>query len=52
MAMQGPLFRMSETPPEIRHTGRAPAADTDAVLSGLGYDDDDIARLRAAGVIG
>jgi crotonobetainyl-CoA:carnitine CoA-transferase CaiB-like acyl-CoA transferase len=51
MAMQGPLFRMSETPPEIRHTGRAPAADTAAVLAELGYDDDEIARLRAAGVV-
>jgi crotonobetainyl-CoA:carnitine CoA-transferase CaiB-like acyl-CoA transferase len=52
LAMQGPLFRMSATPPEIRHTGRPPAADTDPVLRGLGYDDDEIARLRAAGVIG
>ena len=52
MAMQGPLFRMSATPPQIRHTGRAPAADTDVVLNGLGYDDDEIARMRAAGVIG
>ena len=52
LAMQGPLFRMWATPPEIRHTGRAPAADTDPVLRGLGYDDDEIARLRAAGVIG
>jgi crotonobetainyl-CoA:carnitine CoA-transferase CaiB-like acyl-CoA transferase len=51
MAMQGPLFRLSATPPEIRHTGRAPAADTDPVLRGLGYDDEEIGRLRAAGVV-
>jgi crotonobetainyl-CoA:carnitine CoA-transferase CaiB-like acyl-CoA transferase len=51
LAMQGPLFRMSETPPEIRHTGRAPGADTDAVLADLGYDKDEVARLRAAGVV-
>ena len=51
LAMQGPLFRMSETGAEIRHTGRSPGADTDLVLGGLGLDDHEIARLRAAGVV-
>ena len=49
MRMQGPLFRLSATPPVIAFTGRAPGADTDAVLRGLGYDDEEIGRLRAEG---
>ena len=44
-------WRMSETPGQIRHTGRPLGADTNAVLSALGYDDADRTRLRAAGVI-
>ncbi len=51
MAMQGPLFRLSDTPPQIRHTGRAPGADTDSALALLGLDVDEIAELRTAGVI-
>lgn len=51
MAMQGPLFRLSDTPPAIRHTGRAPGADTDSVLLSLGLDGDEIAALRAIGVV-
>ena len=51
MAMQGPLFRLSDTPPQIRHTGRAPGADTDSALALLGLDVDEIAALRTAGVI-
>ena len=39
---------MSETPPVLRHTGRALGADTDAVLRGvLGMDAAEIAALRA-----
>lgn len=49
--MQNLLFRLSETPGAIRHTGRAHGADTDAVLAGLGYDPQTIARLRTAGVV-
>ena len=45
------LFRMSQTPGEIRHTGRAHGADTDAVLGELGLSADRIAQLRAAGAI-
>ena len=51
MAMQGPLFRMSATPAEIRHTGRAPGADSDTVLGELGYGDDEISQLRETGVV-
>ncbi|MCA1983257.1 CaiB/BaiF CoA transferase family protein [Nocardioides nematodiphilus] len=45
------LFRMSETPGAIRHTGRGHGADTDAVLSELGLGAERIAELRAAGAI-
>jgi len=51
MRMQGPLFRLDRTPPQIRHTGRAPGADTDAVLGGLGYSSADLARMRETGDI-
>jgi crotonobetainyl-CoA:carnitine CoA-transferase CaiB-like acyl-CoA transferase len=46
------LWRMSKTPGQIRHTGRDLGADTDEVLTAdLGYSADEVARLRAAGVI-
>lgn len=51
MAMQGPLFRLSRDEATIAHTGRAHGADTDAVLAGLGFSADDIARMRAEGAI-
>ncbi len=51
MAMQGPLFRLSATPAQIRHTGRAPGADTDTVLAGLGIGAEEIAELRAGRVV-
>lgn len=47
--MQNVLFRMSETPGEIRFTGRPLGADTDAILGGeLGLDVDD---LRERGIV-
>ena len=49
--MQGPLFRLSGDDPVIAFTGRAPGADTDAVLAELGYTADEIAALRADGAI-
>jgi crotonobetainyl-CoA:carnitine CoA-transferase CaiB-like acyl-CoA transferase len=51
MRMQGPLFRLSEDAPVIAFTGRAPGADTDAVLGELGYTPGEIADLRAEGSI-
>lgn len=45
------LFRMSDTPGEIRFTGRRHAADTDEVLTEIGYDSDRIQELRDAGVV-
>jgi crotonobetainyl-CoA:carnitine CoA-transferase CaiB-like acyl-CoA transferase len=50
--MHNVLWRMSATPGGIRHTGRDLGADTDDVLAtDLGYDRDQIAALRSAGVI-
>jgi crotonobetainyl-CoA:carnitine CoA-transferase CaiB-like acyl-CoA transferase len=49
--MQNVLFRMSGTPGGIRHAGRAHGQDTDRVLADLGLPADEIARLRAEGVV-
>ncbi|MFD5224341.1 CaiB/BaiF CoA transferase family protein [Microbacterium sp. NPDC058342] len=51
IAMQGPLFRLSRDDSSIAFTGRAHGADTDAVLTELGFDDDAIARLRTEGSV-
>jgi crotonobetainyl-CoA:carnitine CoA-transferase CaiB-like acyl-CoA transferase len=37
--MQAPVARLSLTPGQIRHAGRMPGADTDAVLRELGLMD-------------
>jgi crotonobetainyl-CoA:carnitine CoA-transferase CaiB-like acyl-CoA transferase len=43
---------MSQTPGAIRFTGRDLGADNDAVFKGeLGMSDEEMARLKAAGVI-
>ena len=49
--MPNVVSRLSETPGEIRHAGRAHGADTDAVLAELGVTPDELARLRAEGVV-
>jgi crotonobetainyl-CoA:carnitine CoA-transferase CaiB-like acyl-CoA transferase len=49
--MQNVPFRLSATPGQIRFAGRAHGADTDAVLAGLGLSTEEIAKLRAAGVV-
>ncbi|HEY1624481.1 MAG TPA: CoA transferase [Streptosporangiaceae bacterium] len=52
LLMHNVLWRMSATPGAIRHTGRGLGADTDDVLAtDLGYDQAQIAALRACGVI-
>lgn len=51
LRMQNVLFRLSETPGGIRWAGRPHGADTDAVLSELGLTADEIAALRAGGVL-
>ncbi|MFI9402294.1 CaiB/BaiF CoA transferase family protein [Nocardia sp. NPDC052316] len=49
--MQNILFRLSETPGEIRWTGPPLGAHTDEVLARYGVDANERAELRAAGVI-
>ncbi|WP_327146185.1 CaiB/BaiF CoA transferase family protein [Nocardia sp. NBC_01327] len=49
--MQNILFRLSETPGEIRWTGPPLGADTAAVLSRYGVDEQALAQLRVAGVV-
>ncbi|MEV0384668.1 CoA transferase [Nonomuraea sp. NPDC050643] len=51
VTMQNVLFRLSDTPGEIRWPGRALGRDTDEVLAELDYSGERIAALRADGVI-
>ncbi|NYD43210.1 CaiB/BaiF CoA transferase family protein [Nocardioides panaciterrulae] len=51
LVMQNVLFRLSETPGEVRWTGRHPGADTDEVLAEAGLSAAEIARLREAGAV-
>lgn len=51
MKMQNVLFRMSDTPGKIRHTGRAHGADTTSVLQAAGFSKDEQAELRSEGII-
>ena len=52
VAMQNVLFKMSETPGAIRHTGRSLGADTDSILqSELDLSTDELRSLRESGVI-
>jgi crotonobetainyl-CoA:carnitine CoA-transferase CaiB-like acyl-CoA transferase len=49
--MHNVMWRMGRTPGSIRFTGRALGADTDQVLTEIGYGASDIARLRASGIV-
>jgi len=51
MKMTNVTFRMSETPGDIRFTGRAPGADTDAVLGELGFTAAEIQAMRQKGAV-
>ncbi|CAI9415972.1 CaiB/BaiF CoA transferase family protein [Nocardioides sp. T2.26MG-1] len=51
LVMQNVLFRLSQTPGEVRWSGRGHGADTDEVLAELGLPADEIARLRAEGAV-
>lgn len=51
LRMQNVLFRMSQTPGAVRWAGRAHGVDTDTVLAELGCAADEIAALRAKGVV-
>jgi crotonobetainyl-CoA:carnitine CoA-transferase CaiB-like acyl-CoA transferase len=51
VAQVGIAPKFSETPGRVRSTAPAPGEHTDAVLRGLGYTDERIAELRAAGAV-
>ncbi|MFC1920174.1 CaiB/BaiF CoA transferase family protein [Chloroflexota bacterium] len=45
-------IKLSETPGSIRNAGAGTGENTAEVLSGLGYSDDEISKLKTEGVIG
>jgi len=49
--MQNVLFRLSETPGDIRWAGRAHGRDTDDVLADIGVTPEQVAQLRERGVV-
>jgi len=51
LRMQNVLFRLSETPGAVPWPGRAPGADTAAVLGEVGVGPEDLERLRRDGVV-
>ncbi|WP_424531023.1 CaiB/BaiF CoA transferase family protein [Sphaerisporangium viridialbum] len=51
LRMQNVMFRLSDTPGEIRWTGRPHGADTTGLLSELGLSPSDIEALRQKGVV-
>lgn len=52
VAQPAPAPRFDRTPASEPRPPRPPGADTDRVLSGLGYQESEIAVLRAGGVVG
>ncbi len=51
LRMQNVMFRLSATPGALRWTGRSHGADTDEVLGSLGLGAEEVAGLRARGVV-
>ena len=47
-----PAPRFSRTPSEVRHGARDIGEDTEAVLAGMGFAEQEIANLRDTGVLG
>jgi crotonobetainyl-CoA:carnitine CoA-transferase CaiB-like acyl-CoA transferase len=48
----GIALKLSDTPGSVRHLGPRLGQHTNAVLAALGYGQEEVARLRAHGVIG
>ena len=51
LTQPAPAPRFSRTPSEVRHGAHALGADTDDTLEAMGFEDGEIADLRAAGPI-
>ena len=51
-SMVGPVYRMSDSPPEARGPSPIFDGDTDDILREHGYGDDEIAQLRTSGAVG
>ncbi|BDZ46309.1 CaiB/BaiF CoA transferase family protein [Naasia aerilata] len=51
MRLQNVLFRLSETPGEVRWTGRRHGQDTEAVLAEIGVTPEQLQALRDRGVV-
>jgi len=49
--MTNVISRLSDTPGSIEHAGREQGADTEAVLTEVGVDAAELARLRAEGTV-
>jgi crotonobetainyl-CoA:carnitine CoA-transferase CaiB-like acyl-CoA transferase len=49
--MPNVVTRLSDTPGEIRHAGRAHGADTESVLAEIGVGAEELRRLREEGVV-
>jgi CoA:oxalate CoA-transferase len=49
--MLGFPIKFAEAPCRLRHPAPELGADTDEILAAMGYSAEDIARLRAAGVL-
>ncbi|MBX9848759.1 MAG: CoA transferase [Rhodocyclaceae bacterium] len=49
--MPGIVPKLTETPGEVLHIGPALGADTEAILTSLGYSTEDVADLRQKGII-
>jgi formyl-CoA transferase len=50
--MVGPVFRMSDSPPQASGPSPIFDGDSDDILREHGYDDEEIAALRASGALG
>src|SRR3712207_3515991 len=50
LRMVGPTLKMSETPIEVRSSSPPLGQDTEAILTSIGYSDEQIAELRERGV--
>ena len=51
VTMVGPILKMSETPLRAQSASPALGEGTIDILHGLGYDDDDLSKLREKGAI-